>query len=403
MLSWDQSSSIALMQRERAWVEIDLAALSHNVQQILSRISGRTELMAVVKADAYGHGAVTVAQTVMQSGATWLGVATIPEGIELREAGIEAPILVLGATHTSEQIRAIEHWHLQPTLCTPKQALVYSESVRRGVLPIHLKLDTGMSRLGTSWENAVEFVQLVKGLPNLSIESIYSHLATAEDLDPTIRQQQQQRYEAAIRACGYDFTDKHPRFHLANSAGTIVDSSLHYDMVRTGLLLYGLYPADHLRSQLDLRPVMQVKARVTQVKTIQPGTGVSYGYRFVADQETQIAVIGIGYADGVPRNLSNKMTALVRGQHAKQIGSITMDQLMLDVTHIPALQEGEVVTLLGQDGNEKILADDWANLLDTISWEILCGFKHRLPRVAVGKPLVKREMFDRRSSQSKTF
>jgi len=403
MLSWDQSSSIALMQRERAWVEIDLAALSHNVQQILSLISGKTELMAVVKADAYGHGAVTVAQTVLQSGATWLGVATIPEGIELREAGIEAPILVLGATHTSEQIRAIEHWYLQPTLCTPKQALVYSESVRCGVLPIHLKLDTGMSRLGTSWENAVEFVQLVKGLPNLSIASIYSHLATAEDLDPSIRQQQQQRYETAIRACGYDFTGKHPRFHLANSAGTVVDSRLHYDMVRTGLLLYGLYPADHLRSQLDLRPVMQVKARVTQVKTIQPGTGVSYGYRFIADRETQIAVIGIGYADGVPRNLSNKMTALVRGQHAKQIGSITMDQLMLDVTHIPALQEGEVVTLLGQDGNEKILADDWANLLGTISWEILCGFKHRLPRVAVGKPLVKREMLDRRSSQSRTF
>ncbi|MBW4525665.1 MAG: alanine racemase [Phormidium tanganyikae FI6-MK23] len=397
MLSWDQSSSIALMQRERAWVEIDLAALSHNVQQILSLMSAKTELMAVVKADAYGHGAVTVAQTVLQSGATWLGVATIPEGIELREAGIEAPILVLGATHTSEQIRAIEHWHLQPTLCTPKQALVYSESVRRATLPIHLKLDTGMSRLGTSWENAVEFVQLVKGLPNLSIASIYSHLATAEDLDPTIRQQQQQRYETALRACGYDFNGKHPRFHLANSAGTIVDSSLHYDMVRTGLLLYGLYPADHLRSYLDLRPVMQVKARVTQVKTIQPGTGVSYGYRFIADRETQIAVIGIGYADGVPRNLSNQMTALVRGQQAKQIGSITMDQLMLDVSHIPALQEGEVVTLLGQDGNEKILADDWANLLGTISWEILCGFKHRLPRVAVGKPLIKREMFDRRS------
>ncbi|BAU11999.1 alanine racemase [Leptolyngbya sp. NIES-3755] len=396
MLSWDQSSSIALMQRERAWVEIDLAALSHNVQQILSLISPKTELMAVVKADAYGHGAVTVAQTVLQSGASWLGVATIPEGIELREAGIEAPILVLGATHTSEQIRAIEHWNLQPTLCTPKQALVYSESARH-ILPIHLKLDTGMSRLGTSWEHAIEFVKLVKGLPNLSIASIYSHLATAEDLDPTIRQQQQQRYEAAIRACGYDLNGKRPRFHLANSAGTIVDSSLHYDMVRTGLLLYGLYPAEHLRSALDLRPVMQVKARVTQVKTIQAGTGVSYGYRFIADRETQIAVIGIGYADGVPRNLSNKMTALVRGQHAKQIGSITMDQLMLDVSHIPALQEGEVVTLLGQDGNEKILADDWANLLGTISWEILCGFKHRLPRVAVGKPLAKREMIDRSS------
>ncbi|MBD2080997.1 alanine racemase [Leptolyngbya sp. FACHB-17] len=401
MLSWDQSSSIALMQRERAWVEIDLAALSHNVQQILSLISAKTELMAVVKADAYGHGAVTVAQTVLQAGASWLGVATIPEGIELREAGIEAPILVLGATHTAEQTRAIEHWQLQPTLCTPKQALVFSESVRQSVLPIHLKLDTGMSRLGTSWENAVEFVQLVKSLPNLSIESIYSHLATAEDLDPTIRQQQQHRYESGLRACGYNLSGKHPRFHLANSAGTIVDPSLHYDMVRTGLLLYGLYPAEHLRSRLDLRPVMQVKARVTQVKTIQAGTGVSYGYRFIADRETQIAVIGIGYADGVPRNLSNKMTALVRGQHAKQIGSITMDQLMLDVSHIPALQEGEVVTLLGQDGNEKILADDWANVLGTISWEILCGFKHRLPRVAVGKPLVRREMIDRRSSQNR--
>lgn len=395
MLSWDQSSSIALMQRERAWVEIDLAALSHNVQQILSLVSPKTELMAVVKADAYGHGAVTVAQTVLQSGATWLGVATIPEGIELREAGIEAPILVLGATHTADQIRAIENWQLQPTLCTPKQALVYSEAVHHGILPVHIKLDTGMTRLGTSWEQAVEFVQLVKGLRNLSIDSIYSHLATAEDLDPTIRQQQQRRYETAIRACGYDLSGKHPRFHLANSAGTLVDPSLHYDLVRTGLLLYGLYPAEHFRTSLDLRPVMQVKARVTQVKTIQPGTGVSYGYRFIADRETQIAVIGIGYADGVPRNLSNKMKVLVRGQQAAQIGSITMDQLMLDVSHIPALQEGEVVTLLGQDGNEKILADDWANLLGTISWEILCGFKHRLPRVAVGKPCaVKREVFD---------
>ncbi|MCU0551810.1 MAG: alanine racemase [Leptolyngbya sp. Prado105] len=395
MLSWDQSSSIALMQRERAWVEIDLAALSHNVQQILSLLSPKTELMAVVKADAYGHGAVTVAQTVLQAGATWLGVATIPEGIELREAGIEAPILVLGATHTADQIRAIEHWQLQPTLCTPKQALVYSESVQGGILPVHIKLDTGMSRLGTSWENAVEFVQLVKRLPNLTIASLYSHLATAENLDSTIRHQQQQRYENAIRACGYDLNGKHPRFHLANSAGTIVDASLHYDMVRTGLILYGLYPAEHLRSRLDLRPVMQVKARVTQVKTIQPGTGVSYGHRFIADRDTTIAVVGIGYADGVPRNLSNNMKVLVRGQKAAQIGSITMDQLMLDVSHIPALQEGEVVTLLGQDGNEKILADDWANLLGTISWEILCGFKHRLPRVSVGKPYgCKRDMFD---------
>jgi alanine racemase len=388
MLSWNPGSSIALMQRERAWVEIDLTALAHNIQQLLRLLAPTTELMTVVKADAYGHGAVTVAQTVLQAGASWLGVATIPEGIELREAGITAPILVLGATHTAEQIRAIAQWNLQPTLCTPKQALVFSEALKNRQLPVHIKLDTGMSRLGMPWTEAVEFVQLVQRLPNLSIASIYSHLATADDSDPTIMRQQQQRYETAIRACGFDFTGPHPKFHLANSAATLTDANLHYDLVRTGLVTYGIYPAEHLRDRLDLRPVMQVKARVTQVKTIQPGTGVSYGYKFVADRETQIATVGVGYADGVPRNLSNKMTVLIRGQRVPQIGSITMDQLMLDVSNIPALQEGEVVTLLGQDGNERILADDWANLLGTISWEILCGFKHRLPRVAVGKPFM---------------
>ena len=387
MLSWDQGSSIALMQRERAWVEIDLAALSHNVQQISSLLAPKTKLMTVVKADAYGHGAVTVAQTVLQSGATWLGVATIPEGIELREAGIQAPILVLGATHTAEQIRAIAHWNLQPTLCTPKQALVFSEAISsKQKLPVHIKLDTGMTRLGTSWTQAVEFVQLVQRLPNLSIESVYSHLATADDPDPTIMRQQQQRYETALKACGFDMPEPRPRFHLANSAATLTDTNLHYDLVRTGVVTYGVYPAEHLKDRIHLKPVMQVKARVTQVKTIQPGTGVSYGYKFIADRETQVAVVGIGYADGVPRNLSNKMTVLVRGQRVPQVGAITMDQLMLDVSHIPALQEGEVVTLLGQDGNDQISADDWANLLGTISWEILCGFKHRLPRVSVGKP-----------------
>ncbi|NJR48738.1 MAG: alanine racemase [Leptolyngbyaceae cyanobacterium CSU_1_3] len=384
MLSWDQSSSISLMQRERAWVEIDLAALSHNVQQIRGLLAPKTDLMAVVKADAYGHGAVTVAQTVLQAGATWLGVATIPEGIELREAGIDAPILVLGATHAAEQIRAIAHWNLQPTLCTPKQALVFAEAMSqmsRPPLPVHIKLDTGMSRLGTSWQRAIEFVQLVQRLPQLTIASLYSHLATADDPDPTIMRQQQKRYESAIQALSFT-----PRLHLANSAATLTDPSLHYDMVRTGLVIYGLYPADHLRNRVALKPVMQVKARVTQVKTIQPGTGVSYGYRFVADRETQIAVVGIGYADGIPRNLSHQMTVLVRGQRVAQIGSITMDQIMVDVSSIPALQEGEVVTLLGQDGNQQILADEWANTLGTISWEILCSFKHRLPRVSVGQP-----------------
>jgi alanine racemase len=367
-------------------VEIDLAALSHNVQQLRQFLSPHTQLMAVVKADAYGHGAVTVAQTALQSGASWLGVATVPEGIQLREAGVKAPILILGATHTPEQIHAIAHWQLQPTLCSPKQALVFSNLIEANNytyrIPVHVKLDTGMSRLGTNWQQASEFVQLVQSLPHLKIASVYSHLATADSPDPTVMQLQHQRFQEAIaqlKALGI----KPPCLHLANSAATLSDKALHYDMVRAGLVIYGLYPAMHLRSQINLKPVLQVRARVTQVKTIAAGTGVSYDHQFIAEQEMRLAVVGIGYADGVPRNLSNKMQALIRGQRVQQIGAITMDQLMVDISTLPDIQEGEVVTLLGQDGKQQISADDWANQLNTISWEILCGFKHRLPRVGV--------------------
>jgi len=371
---------------QRAWVEIDSSALSYNVKQLLKILSPRTQLMAVVKADAYGHGAVTVAQTVLESGASWLGVATVPEAIQLREAGIKAPILILGASQTSEQIQAIAQWKLQPTITSPKQALVFSDTLltinNKTPVPVHIKLDTGMSRLGTNFREAAEFVQLVQRLPHLAIASIYSHLATADSPDSTIMKQQQQRFEQAIaqlRTIGIE----PPCLHLANSAATLTDKALHYDIARVGLAVYGLYPADHLRSCIDLRPVLQVKARVTQVKTIAPGTGVSYGHQFIAKRELRLAVVGIGYADGIPRNLSNKMQVLIRGQRVPQIGTITMDQLMLDVSALPDVGEGEVVTLLGTEGKEQISAEDWANQLNTISWEILCGFKHRLPRVAV--------------------
>jgi len=371
---------------QRAWVEIDLGALSNNVKELVKFLSPCTQLMAVVKADAYGHGAVAVAKTVLEAGASWLGVATVPEGIQLREDGIQAPILILGATNTPEQIQAIADWQLQPTLYSPKQALEFSnvlENINYNLpLPVHIKLDTGMSRLGTNWQEAAEFVQLVQRLPHLHIASIYSHLATADSPDARVMTEQHRRFEkviAHIKAKGI----KIPILHLANSAATLTDRGLHYDMVRVGLAIYGLYPAIHLQNQIKLKPVLQVKARVTQVKTITAGTGVSYGHHFIAAEEMRLAVVGIGYADGVPRSLSNKMQVLIRGQRVPQIGAITMDQMMLDVSSIPDLQEGEVVTLLGEQGKEQISADNWANCLNTISWEILCGFKHRLPRVTV--------------------
>jgi alanine racemase len=379
--------SIDLMYRDRAWVEVDVAAIAHNVSQLTNRLAPQTELMSVVKADAYGHGAVTIAKTVLQAGATWLGVATIPEGIELRKAGLTAPILIMGATNQPDQVEALLRWHLQPTLCTPKQALVFNEVVRnisgdRETLPVHIKIDTGMSRLGTRWEEAVELIQLVQHQPNLTIASIYSHCATADDADQTIMREQQQRFERVSRD-----SDLPPNIkrHFANSAAAMTDRDMHYDIVRVGLATYGLYPAPHLRHKIDLKPALSVRACITQIKSIPAGTGVSYSHRFIADRDMTIAIIGIGYADGVPRNLSNQMTVLIQGQPVRQIGAITMDQIILDVSHLPNLETGDIVTLLGQDGHQRISVDDWANTLGTISWEILCGFKNRLPRVTINR------------------
>ncbi|WNZ27163.1 alanine racemase [Leptolyngbya sp. NK1-12] len=388
MLNWTLNPSLASLQCERAWVEVDLEALADNVQQLKRLLSPTTELMAIIKADAYGHGAVTVAQTALHYGATWLGVATLSEGVELREAGIQAPILLLGATNTPAQVRAIARWQLQPTLCTPQQALMFSKALETigQSLPVHLNLDTGMSRLGTPWQQAVELVQLINCLPRLQLASIYSHLATADSPNSSTMYLQQARYQEVITQL-QKLKIALPKLHLANSAATLSDPAMHYDLVRVGLAIYGLYPASHLQGKVNLKPVLQVKARVTQVKTIQPGTGVSYGHQYIANRETRLAVVGIGYADGVPRSLSNRMMVLVRGQRIPQIGAITMDQLMLDVSKIPDLREGEVVTLIGQDGAEQISVDNWATMLDTIAWEVLCGFKHRLPRVPVSNPL----------------
>ena len=405
-------------EQQRAWVEIDRSALKHNVRQIKSLLAANTTIMAVVKADAYGHGAIEIARTVIAEGVEWLAVATVTEGIELRTAGIIAPILILGGVNSDVQVQAIVQWQLTPTICTVSQAIIVSNAIvklqsdsvsqrlksplvmqspparttltksysqspdfTRPSLTVHLKLDTGMSRLGTDWQQAVDFFDRVNRLPHLQIGGLYSHLATADEIDQTVMEMQLDRFQkalAAIAAAGYVL----PLLHLANSAGILVSDRLHYQLVRPGLILYGICPAPHLRSSIDLQPVLSVRARIAQVKDIVAGTGVSYGYRYIADRDIRLAVVEIGYADGIPRRLSNQMQVAIRGQLVPQIGSITMDRIMLDVSQIPDLQVGEIVTILGQDGTIGITADDWADRLGTISWEILCGFKHRLPRIS---------------------
>lgn len=364
----------------RAWVEIDLDALRQNVQNLKELLAPTTELMAVVKADAYGHGVVPVARTALSAGATWLAIATLTEGIELRKAGITAPILVLGLLNTKAEIQLAQQWSLQPTLGNLAQASMAALAIKTGTLPVHLKLDTGMSRLGAHWTEVKSFVQTVQAYPQLKIASLYSHFATADEPDEDFFQLQQQRFQQTIAELQAHQIPI-PSLHLANSAGTLRQANTHYDWVRIGLSLYGLYPADFLRSQMALQPVMAVRARITQIKQIEPGTGVSYGHRFISDQPMRIAVVGIGYADGVPRRLSNQLEVLVSGQKVRQLGSITMDQLMIDISRLPHLEPGTVVTLLGRNGNQSITADDWAQSLGTISWEILCGFRNRLPRI----------------------
>lgn len=373
----------------RAWVSVDLEAIAHNICQMVHYLGPQVALMAVVKADAYGHGAVAVSEVALAHGAKWLAVATIEEGIQLREAGIKAPILLMGATNTPEEVGAVTYWKLQPTLCTPKQALTYSENLTKPYA-VHLKVDTGMSRLGTSWQEAVPFVEWVKSLPYLEIASIYSHLATADEQDSAFLAIQKQRFDQVLAALPLE-TQSGPRpfLHLANSAGTLAHPQYHYDLVRVGLALYGLAPSEHLKSVLNLKPALLIQARITQVKTVTAGTGVSYGQTYHAVQDTRLATVALGYADGLPRNLSGKIEVEVLGKRVPQVGTITMDQCLIDISAVPQVQEGEVVTFLGKSAPS---AYDWADLLSTIPYEILCGFKHRLPRVVLHPSVTPSEM-----------
>jgi alanine racemase len=387
-----ETDSIATLAAERAWIEIDEGAIAHNIYALGSLLKPGTDLMAVVKANAYGHGAVQVATLAEALGVKFFGVATVPEGIELRQAGICGSILIMGAVQSRRQIEAIAQWNLEPTLCSLSQAEIFSK-VLLASLPVHLKIDTGMSRLGYPWQQGIDFIEQVRALPHLRIASIYSHLATADDPDPSFIKEQQARFEDVIeraRKAGIPI----PSLHLANSAGTLFSQALHYDRVRVGLSLYGIYPSPQFESVIDLKPVMQVRARIAQIKDLPKGVGVSYGHRYITSKPCRIAIVSIGYADGVPRNLSNQMQVLLRGEAVPQLGVITMDQIVIDVTDVADAAVGDIVTLLGQDGDRRILAEEWSQLLDTIPYEIVCGFQQRLPRCGVSAILNLHQCFN---------
>jgi alanine racemase len=247
--------------------------------------------------------------------------------------------------------------------------------------PVQLKLDTGMARLGGEWQEGAQLVQSIRTLPQLELVGLYSHLACADELGDQLTHLQLQRFRSVIEALPDGGSGL--CCHLANSAGTLQDPRLHLDMVRVGLALYGQSPADHLGLDLALQPALAVKARVSLIREVPSGSGVSYGHRFVTSRPSRLAVIAIGYADGVVRALSGRIDVLHRGRRVPQVGNITMDQIILDATDVEELTVGDNVTLLGQDGDDCISPQDWSARCGSIPWEILCGFKHRLPRVEI--------------------
>ncbi len=368
-------------------MEVDPKAIKANTCNLKGLIDDNCLLMAVVKADGYGHGAETVSRAAILGGADNLGVATLQEGIELRIAGLDCEILVLGNLINIEELRACLHWGLIPTLSSFREALMcekLAEASGRN-FNVQMKFDTGMTRLGCDLKDAFSLINSIENLNHVSLKGVYSHLALADgdsqDDYSSVTALQQKRFDDFLAEISQSKLEL--CCHLANSAGTLLDSRLHYDMVRVGLALYGYSPISNHHDSLILKPALELKARVTLIRDVPSGVGVSYGHFFTTKRRSRLAVLGIGYADGVNRALSGKISALFQSRLIPQIGAITMDQMILDITEHPDVEVGSVVTLLGTDGPKTITAQDWSDVSGSIPWEVLCSFKHRLPRLVI--------------------
>jgi alanine racemase len=368
----------------RCWVEVDLDALRHNVAAVRRRVGPNVKLMAVVKADAYGHGLAQVAATLMQCGTDAFAVATLAEALLLRQVGGSGwPILLFGSALPFEISKMIEQ-NITPTISTIEEARLFEDEARqRGkIVDAHVEVDTGMGRVGFWHEDATRSILQVAALRHVRIAGLYTHFPSADqNLDETRREL------GLFRKVVEQLTGEGvriPSLHAANSAAVLGLPEAHLNMVRTGLLLYGICPTQATAS--EFRPLLSFKARVAYVKDIAAGRTISYGQTFTAEKSMRIATVTAGYADGFSRQLSNKAEVLVGGQRCPVIGRVTMDQIMVDVTRLPNVQCGDEVVFIGQQGDAQITASDVASWEDTIPWEVLCGITKtaRVPRVYRG-------------------
>jgi len=359
---------------------VDLDRIRRNVRALRALTGAEVRQMAVVKADGYGHGAVPVARAALEAGTEWLGVALVEEGTELRRAGIGAPILVLGAPFPGEADEAVGH-DLSVTVCGREAPLALDRAAASAgtTAAVHVKVDTGMGRVGLPPEEALEFVAWLSGLPHVRVEGILSHFAAADETDLAFSHRQADVFRDVLEALAARGLTP-PLRHLANTAGTMVLPGSHLDLVRTGIGIYGLYPSPEIEHTVALEPALSLSTRIALLKTVPAGTALSYGRTFVTRHPSRIATLPVGYGDGYPRLLSNRGEVLVAGRRAPIVGRVCMDLTLVDVTDVPTAREGDEAVLVGSQGEDSISIDEIAGLTGTINYEITCGVGRRVPR-----------------------
>ena len=370
----------------RVYAKIDLDAIAYNMEQMKQNIRPETKVMAVIKADGYGHGAVQIAEMMERWNYIWgFAVATLDEAVVLRTEGIQKPILVLGCVFPDQYMEMLKH-EIRMNIYTEEMAESISRmAAREGKTAyMHIKLDTGMSRLGFGInEQSAETIKRISKMPNVNMEGIFTHFTKADEKDKSFTKKQIQEFVWMTER----LKEKNVRFtyeHCSNSAGIIDVPEANFDIVRAGISTYGLYPSEEVdKTNVKLKPALALKSHVAFVKEIERGTPVSYGGTFVAKEKMKIATIPVGYADGYPRSLSNKGYVLIRGKKAPILGRVCMDQFMVDVTDIPEAEEDDEVTLIGKDGEDEITVEEMAACFGGFHYEIICDIGKRVPRVYI--------------------
>lgn len=368
------------------WVEVNLSNADYNIKQIKEKVGADKDIIGVIKADGYGHGSVKMAEVLRANGVKSFAVATLRECIVLREAGAMEEIIMLGLT-PDMYADTIVKYNITPVVNSYENAKAFSDAAESHGAEIRglVAIDTGMGRIGylTDDENAVEDIRKIQELPNFAIKGLFSHFATADAADKTFAKLQEERYNAfaeKLKEAGI----KIPMKTFANSASIMEIPSVYFDAVRPGIILYGCYPSNEVdKNQLSIKPVMSVKANIVHIKRVPAGFSCGYGRKFIAERDSVIGTIALGYADGYPRPYSAQAKVIVNGKFAPIAGNICMDQCMIDLTDVPDVKVGDEVIIMGTDGKNTILADDIAEATGTINYEIVCAFGQRLPKVYV--------------------